>query len=149
MAEFDFKIISSEEELKEYFKIRNDIFVKEQNIFSESDIDEYDKDAIHIAAVENSSGKIVGGVRCYNPEGDTWVGGRLSAAPGYRNGKVGYNLVRFAVESVKSRGCTKFLAYVQPQNVKFFERLDWKSIGEMFIHHEKLHQLMEADLGSD
>ncbi len=149
MAEFDFKIISTEEELKEYFKIRNDIFVKEQNIFSESDIDEYDKDAIHIAAVENSSGKMVGGVRCYNKEGNTWVGGRLSAAPGYRNGKVGYNLVRFAVQSVKTRGCTKFLAYVQPQNVKFFERLDWKSIGKMFIYHAKLHQLMEADLGSD
>ena len=37
MAEFDFKIISTEEELKEYFKIRNDIFVKEQNIFSVTD----------------------------------------------------------------------------------------------------------------
>ena len=72
MPEYDFKIINSDEELKEYFKIRNDIFVKEQNIFPESDIDDYDKDAIHIAAVQNSTGKMVGAVRCYNTEGDTW-----------------------------------------------------------------------------
>jgi len=146
MAEYEFKIIDCDEELKEYYKIRNDIFVKEQKIFAETDIDEYDKDAIHIAAVQNSTGKMVGAVRCYNPEGDTWVGGRLSAAVGFRNGRVGYNLVRFAVQSVKTRGCTKFLAYVQPQNVKFFKRLDWHPKGELFSHHGKPHQLMEADL---
>ena len=149
MAEFDFKIITKEEDLTEYYKIRNNIFVKEQKIFTETDIDEYDEEAIHIAAVEKKTGKMVGGVRCYNPEGDTWIGGRLSAAPGYRNGRVGHNLVRFAVQTVKTRGCTKFLAYVQPQNVKFFERLDWKPVGQLIMHHRKLHQLMEADLGSD
>ena len=146
MAEFEFKIITNDEELKEYYKIRKNIFVNEQKIFSETDIDEYDADAIHIAAVEKSTGKMVGGVRCYNPEGNTWIGGRLSAAPGYRNGRVGHNLVRFAVQTVKSRGCTKFLAYVQPQNVKFFERLHWKPEGDLIMHHGKPHQLMEADL---
>ncbi len=146
MPEYEFKIIESDEDLKNYFGIRNEIFVKEQKIFQESDIDEYDKDAIHIAAVQTSTGNMVGAVRCYNPEGNTWVGGRLSAAKGFRNGRVGYNLVRFAVQTVKARGCTKFLAYVQPQNIKFFERLDWKPVGEMFSHHGKPHQLMEADL---
>ena len=146
MSEYEFKIIEVDDELKDYYKIRSEIFVKEQNIFEESDLDEYDKDAIHIAAVENSTGKMVGAVRCYNPEGDTWVGGRLSAAPGFRNGRVGYNLVRFAVQTVKARGCTKFLAYVQPQNVKFFQRLNWNPVGELFSHHGKPHQLMEADL---
>ncbi|MGI9533448.1 MAG: MSMEG_0567/Sll0786 family nitrogen starvation N-acetyltransferase [Thermodesulfobacteriota bacterium] len=148
MAEFDFKIITNEDELKEYYKIRKDIFVIEQRIFPESDIDEFDEGAIHIAAVEKSSGNMVGGVRCYNPEGNTWIGGRLSAAPGYRNGRVGHNLVRFAVQTVKTRGCTKFLAYVQPQNVRFFERLDWNPVGELIMHEGKPHQLMEADLAT-
>ena len=148
MPEFEIKIVNNDDELKDYFEIRKEIFVTEQKIFSETDIDEFDEDAIHIAAVEKTTGKMVGAVRCYNPEGNTWIGGRLSAAQGYRNGRVGNNLVRFAVETVKSRGCTKFLAYVQPQNVKFFERLDWKPIGELIMHHGILHQLMEADLDS-
>ena len=149
MAEFKFKIISSEEDMKAYYKLREDIFVREQKIFSRTDVDEYDKDAIHIAAVEKSSAKMVGGVRCYNLEEDTWIGGRLSAALGYRNGRIGRNLVRFAVETVRARGCKKFLAYIQPQNVKFFERLNWKCVGDPVMHHGKFHQVMEAELEAD
>lgn len=51
---------------------------------------------------------MVGGVRCYTTGDDTWYGGRLTAANGYRNGRVGSGLVRFAVETVKSRGCKSF-----------------------------------------
>jgi putative N-acetyltransferase (TIGR04045 family) len=148
MSEFVFKIAETEEELEEYFRLRHEVFVREQRIFPETDVDEYDKDAIHIIAIEGASGKVVGGVRCYRKDGDTWFGSRLSADPGYRNGRVGSNLVRFAVKTVKSRGCKTFLAYIQPQNVKFFERLGWKAIGDQVIYHGLPHQLMEADLES-
>jgi putative N-acetyltransferase (TIGR04045 family) len=148
MSEFVFKIAETERELEGYFRLRHEVFVKEQKIFSETDVDEYDKEAIHIVAVENSTGKVVGGVRCYKKEGDTWFGSRLSATTGYRNGRVGSNLVRFAVKTVKSRGCMTFLAYIQPQNVKFFERLGWKPVGELVLYHGIPHQLMEADLDS-
>lgn len=136
-------------ELKQYFRLRDDVFVKEQKILSETDIDEHDKGAIHIVAVEKSTGKVVGGVRCYKKEGDTWFGGRLSTATDYRNWRVGLNLVRFAVKTVKSNGCKEFLAYIQPQNVKFFERLGWKVLGEPIIYQGIPHRLMEADLNSD
>lgn len=148
MSEFIFKIAENDKELEEYFRIRHEVFVNEQKIFPETDVDEYDKEAIHIVAIEKSTGKTVGAVRCYRKEGDTWIGGRLSAAPGFRNGVVGSNLVRFAVKTVKSRDCKKFLAYVQPQNVRFFERLGWKTIGEPITYHGLPHQLMEADLDS-
>jgi putative N-acetyltransferase (TIGR04045 family) len=148
VVEFTFKVAETDRELEEYFHLRHEVFIKEQRIFPESDIDEYDKDAVHIVAVEGSTGKVVGGVRCYKKEEDTWFGGRLSAAPTYRNGQVGSNLVKLAVKTVKSRGCKKFLAYIQPQNVKFFERLGWKAIGEPVIYQGLPHQLMEADLDS-
>lgn len=56
-------------------------------------------------------------------------------------------LVRFAVETMKKGDCNKFLAHVQPQNVRFFIRLGWKPIGEDEIYQGLPHQLMEADLG--
>lgn len=148
MGDFKFKIAETQKELEEYFRLRYDVFVKEQKIFPESDIDEYDLGAVHLIAIDGPTGRVVGGVRCYKKEGDTWFGGRLSAAPSFRNGRVGANLVRLAVKTVKSRGCKKFLAYIQPRNVKFFERLDWKTIGEPVIYQDLPHQLMEADLDS-
>jgi N-acyl-L-homoserine lactone synthetase len=61
MSEFILKIAETEKELEEYFRLRQEVFVEEQKIFSETDIDEYDKEAIHIVAIERSTGKIVGG----------------------------------------------------------------------------------------
>ncbi|MBI2486242.1 MAG: GNAT family N-acetyltransferase [Deltaproteobacteria bacterium] len=148
MSEYIFKIAETQKELEEYFRLRHEVFVREQKIFSETDMDEYDKEAIHIAAIEASTGKMVGAVRCYRKEEETWFGGRLSAAPGYRNGIVGSNLVRFAVKTMRSRDCKKFLAYIQPQNVRFFERLGWKTVGEQIIYQGLPHQLMQADLDS-
>jgi putative N-acetyltransferase (TIGR04045 family) len=153
LEKFIFKIAEDEKELEGYFRLRREVFVKEQKIFSETDVDIYDTDpfhkVIHIVSVKVPDREIVGAVRCYRKEGDTWVGGRLSAAPGYRNGRVGAGLVKFAVKTMKSGECRKFLAYVQPQNVRFFIRLGWTPIGEPEIYHGIPHQLMEADLNSD
>lgn len=146
-GEYVFKVAVGPEELERYFRLRHAVFVEEQKIFSGTDVDERDEGAIHIVALKGPDGVMVGGVRCYTTGDDTWYGGRLTAASGYRNGRVGSGLVRFAVETVKSRGCKKFLAYVQPQNVNFFKRLDWKPVGEPLVYEGITHQLMEADLG--
>lgn len=152
MEKLVFKIAENEKELEDYFRLRYNVFVGEQNIFGKTDVDKYDIDpfhkVIHIISVKEPDGKIVGAVRCYRKEGDTWFGGRLSVANDYRNGRVGAGLVRFAVQTMKSIDCKKFLAYVQPQNVRFFIRLGWTSIGEPEIYHGLPHQLMEADLDS-
>ena len=148
MRTYIVKIAETEDELKEYFRIRNEVFVKEQGIFAETDVDENDRNATHIIAVEAPTSKVVGVVRCYRKDGNTWFGGRLGALPDYRNGRVGSRLVRFAVSTAKSQGCKKFLAYIQPNNVRFFERLDWENIGEPIIYQGIPHQLMEANLDS-
>lgn len=153
MEKILFKIAESENELEEYFHLRHQIFVEEQNIFSESDVDKYDTDpvheVIHIVALRESDNKMVGGVRCYKKEGKTWFGGRLSAAKDHRQGKVGAGLVKFAVETIKTTDCDTFLAYVQPKNVRFFQRLGWYKIGEVQTYQNQPHQLMQANLESD
>ena len=148
MSTYLIKIAETEDEVKEYFRIRNEVFVKEQKIFPETDTDEHDRNAIHMIAVERSNSNVVGVVRCYRKDGDTWFGGRLGAVPHYRNGRVGSRLVRFAVSTAKAKGCKRFLAYIQPNNVRFFERLDWEKVGEPIIYQGIPHQLMEANLDS-
>jgi len=148
-----YKIAESEDELEEYFDLRHEVFINEQEIFNETDIDKYDTDpvheVIHIIGIKESDGTMVGGVRCYKKEGDTWFGGRLSAASGYRNGRVGADLVKFAVKTIKTTDCKTFLAYVQPKNVRFFIRLGWSKIGDLEVYQGSPHQLMQANLESN
>jgi putative N-acetyltransferase (TIGR04045 family) len=135
--------IENDEERAACFEIRKQVFVDEQKLFPDTDLDEHDKEALHLAAVSND--KIIGTVRIYREEEDVWVGGRLAVKKRYR-GKAGKLLVLKAVEIVKANNAKVFKAVIQADNLPFFISLKWKQVGEMFLHHGQMHQLMQSQL---
>ena len=138
------RIAETPEEVEAHFTIRRKVFVNEQGLFKESDRDEFDENAVPIICeVEN---KIVGTVRVYPVDDRTWVGGRLAVLPEGRVYMAGPALVKEAVKTVKQKGCLEFLAYIQPQNVRFFKKLGWKPLGKAVDINGITHQIMEADL---
>ena len=139
------RLAQTPKEREAHFAIRKEVFVKEQGLFKESDVDEHDERAIPIICTVD--GVIGGTVRVYPLEGDTWVGGRLAVLKEYRTYVVGPLLVKKAMKTVRERGCETFLAYIQPQNVRFFERLRWKPTGEELSIKGVTHCVMKADLG--
>jgi len=132
------------EELKKVFSIRREVFVREQRIFMDSDIDEHDKESIYLIA-ESKDG-IIGTVRVYPERNDSWAGSRLAVKKEFRGSVAGILLVKGAVKLVKSKNCRRFTARIQLQNVMFFKQLGWRPVGEVFDHMKIPHQLMEADL---
>jgi radical SAM protein (TIGR04043 family)/putative N-acetyltransferase (TIGR04045 family) len=138
----------TEEERAEAFCIRQAVFVEEQGLFVQSDRDENDDQSVHLLARLGS--RIVGTVRVFpNGSGESWIGGRLAILKDQRKSGAGELLVRAAVDLVKQQGCRHFTAYIQEENVPFFSRLGWKSLGEVFSYHNRPHQKMEADLKTD
>lgn len=145
------KVAATEEERRGHFAVRQAVFVEEQGLFVGSDVDEHDEDAIHIVAVDRKSGEVVGAVRCYEEETGIWFGGRLAVLEPHRHSlrAVGPRLVRFAEQTVARRNPRHFLAYIQLQNVRFFERLGWQKIGEPAFHVGVPHQVMESGITAD
>ncbi len=139
------RLARTDEERKAHFAIRMEVFVREQGLFEETDSDEHDERAIPIVCMVDDT--IAGTVRVYQLEGNTWVGGRLAVLKEFRSYLVGPHLVKKAVKIVKARGCTKFFAHIQPQNVRFFQRLGWALTGEELEVKGIAHHVMEADLG--
>ena len=139
-----------------YFRLRQQIFAAEQGLFEGSDGDEWDRSATPIVALGRVLGiadEVVGVVRIYPangcPEnGGTWYGGRLAVAREYRRvGAVGGALIHTAVSTAHALGCRRFLATVQAQNVRYFERYHFRREGEVDVCGRP-HALMQADLGS-
>jgi putative N-acetyltransferase (TIGR04045 family) len=60
-------------------------------------------------------------------------------------GAIGAGLIYKAVSTAHALGCQEFLATVQHQNARFFERLHWKPLGEMELFGLR-HVKMRADL---
>jgi putative N-acetyltransferase (TIGR04045 family) len=144
----DMRIAKSTAELDAFFKVRHKVFVKEQGIFKDSDKDRFDPDSIAIIAEVN--GNIVGSVRCYRKSGKTWFGSRLAVLKEYRKYNLGANLVQKAVETMELRpDVDKFFATIQIQNVRFFRRLGWKTIGRRFLFKGVRHWMMQKPLNPD
>ena len=155
MNPYQFKLATTPEQIAAYFALRHRIFVEEQQIFHQGDVDDIDATAHPIVAVDatdrfqNQQGlqeAIVGVVRIYETKPGFWYGGRLGTHPDYRKGwQIGKGLIYKAVTTANTWGCQQFLATVQLQNVRFFQRLHWESLEEITLC-DRVHHLMQADL---
>jgi putative N-acetyltransferase (TIGR04045 family) len=146
---YSFKLALTAPELSAYFRLRQQIFCEEQGLFAHHDRDDVDNRAYAIVALAHTPGQVdqvVGVVRIYEEEPRLWYGGRLGVHPDFRRvGRIGKGLIQKAVTTANTWGCDRFLATVQLQNVRFFQRLHWQSLEEMEIC-DLPHHLMEAEL---
>lgn len=140
------RLAASPEESEAHHAIREEVFVREQGLFAGSDVDDIDAapGTLHIVAVCEPAGDVIGAVRCYRRPDGVWFGGRLAVDSHYRGSRlrVAPELVRTAEEEVRRRGARVFLAYIQPQNVRFFEHVGWVHVGDLVEYAGVPHQLM-------
>jgi len=135
---------STHAEIAAHFSIRKEVFVHEQGMFAESDQDEFDAKALPLIC--EVDGHIAGTVRVYPLNNRIWMGGRLAVLKDFRVFRIGPLLVKAAVKTVKEQDCTKFLAHIQPQKVKFFRELGWFPTGNTVSISGLSHYEMEAKL---
>ncbi|MCU1406892.1 MAG: synthase [Glaciihabitans sp.] len=127
-------------QLAAYRRLRRDVFVAEQGLFSGNDSDRVDDDPRTIVLVAVTlDGTVVGGVRLAPATEDRdigwWNGSRLVVDVSARSsGGIGAELVRSACTEALSRGVLRFEATVQTQNETMFRRLGWQRWGSTVIN---------------
>lgn len=149
--QFGIKSASEAWERDAYYRLRRDVFCREQGIFASDDRDALDERAGAIVAVNyimGMSDRVVGTVRVVEGEGGVWHGSRLAIHSDFRAVYgLGSGLVYRAVSTALAHGALDFLATVQRSNVAFFRRLAWEPLEELTMHGHP-HVLMRADLSA-
>lgn len=126
------------EQIAAYRGIRTEVFVEEQGLFIEADLDDLDTDPRTIVLVAcDPVGVVLGGVRL-SPvalpiEIGWWTGSRLAVRAGQRGAVVGPALVRAACARAEAEGALRFDATVQAANERLFRWLRWKPIREVSV----------------
>jgi putative N-acetyltransferase (TIGR04045 family) len=137
-------------ELEAHFRVREQVFVKEQQFFELSDHDAHDEEPTTLHVLAYCGDAVAGAVRIYPlEEPRLWKGDRLAVLPDFRKRSVGAPLVRFAVFTAAGRGGRRMVANIQMQNVAFFERLGWYRLGEPWDYAGRPHQKMAIELGME
>jgi len=139
------------EQIAEYRRIRAAVFVAEQGLFCDADLDDLDIEPRTIVLVAcDRTGVVVGGVRLAPvgppPECGWWTGSRLVVRDDERGWGVGPALVRAACARAEAEGALRFDATVQAANERLFLRLGWRPVREVTVVGAP-HVLMRWPIG--
>ena len=150
-AEYRLVVARETWELAGCVELRRQVFCEEQRIFSQHDRDSLDgsSNTLMLAAIACFAGmpdRVVGTVRVVNHGEQHWSGSRLAVCRSWRGqALIGSELIRHAVGLAQARGCARFTANVQRQNVPLFAALHWLPLADSIVQG-RLHKTMLAQL---
>ncbi len=123
--------------------IRRRVFVDEQQVPEEIELDGVDPDCTHLLATD-AGGAPVGTARMQR---DGHVG-RIAVLPSWRGRGIGARLVEALVSRARETGLEQVDLNSQLQAVGFYEKLGFRARGGVFVEAGIDHQNMVRSLGS-
>jgi predicted GNAT family N-acyltransferase len=131
--------VDSRKTLEKAYTIRTRVFVREQGVPEEIELDRDDKRAFHFLAF--ASGKAVGTARVVMHRGTAKIG-RMAVLKSYRGRGIGTKLLKRAIVMAKKQDAQKIYLHAQVTVIGFYEAMAFRCVGRVFkeagIPHRKM-----------
>ncbi len=123
--------------------LRLEVFVLEQGVPHELELDSADRSAIHIIA--ELDGEAVGCARMITENGDAHIG-RLAVKREKRGEGIGSAVCSYAISAAEKLGSRLVWINAQLHAKSFYERLGFCAVGDVFYEAGIKHIRMELEL---
>ncbi|MCQ1536849.1 GNAT family N-acetyltransferase [Methanosarcina sp. KYL-1] len=131
------------EALEDAYQVRREVFIKEQEVPEEEEIDEADLSSHHVIVYENTRPIATG--RLVRDE-ETWLMGRISVLKEYRGKQVGKLVVEKLLEKAAELKAGEVHIHAQTHAVGFYGKLGFVSYGDTFPESGIEHICMKKKL---
>lgn len=131
----------NKDEFDQARKIRLEVFVREQKVPEEIEMDEFDRVADHVVAYRD--GEAVGCGRVYLKDGYAKIG-RVAVLPRERNKGTGRLICEELIRIGKEKGAKRFVLDAQVKAAGFYRKLGFTVTSDVFIEAGIEHVRMEA-----
>lgn len=122
-------------------RIRFDVFVREQGVPREIELDEHDAGSLHALAFEREAGAV--GTGRLLPDGHI---GRMAVLAPWRGHGIGSALLECLAEAARNRGDTELLLSAQVHAVEFYRAHGFQPVGEIYLEAGIAHLAMRRTL---
>ncbi len=139
----EIKRVGSPEEFERAYAIRLEVFVKEQHVPLEEELDDYDKEALHLIVFIDGNPAGCGRVYLRN---DTAKLGRIAVRKEYRKSGVGRALCEALIDVATEMGAKTLLLDAQTQALGFYQKLGFKEEGDIFLDAGIDHLRMRREI---
>jgi predicted GNAT family N-acyltransferase len=124
--ELNIKKAEDGDEISKLIEVRKKVFVEEQNVPQELEIDECDKEATHFIVMYNN--EIIGTARLVISENKGKIG-RLCVLKEFRSQGIGFKLMNKIIEYSKEIGLKYVYLEAQVHAIPFYEKIGFVAKG--------------------
>jgi len=133
--------VENRSEFEQAYKIRKEVFVKEQNVPEEIELDEFDEIADHVVAYRDC--EPVGCGRVFFQDDYARIG-RVAVLREERKNGTGKLICEELIRIAKEKGAKKFVLDAQVRAIGFYQKLGFSVTSDVFMEAGIEHVRMEA-----
>jgi predicted GNAT family N-acyltransferase len=122
------------------YSIRKRVFIEEQGVPEEMELDEFDLDARHALAYAGS--ECIGTARLVTLDGNLGRIGRMAVLPSYRGQGTGKQLMGALLKASQSQGIKQIELHAQVTVIPFYEQFGFVAQGDVYAEAGILHRDM-------
>ncbi len=147
MQDLTIKLVETEEEMEGALGVRFRVFVGEQQVPMEEELDEVDATATH--AIVLNGGEVVATGRVFFRDEDSAARiGRMAVDMEYRRQGIGGRLLQFLEDHATAQGVTTYILNAQVYVKDFYAAHGYTERGEEFLEADIVHILMRKEAAS-
>ena len=144
MDKFNYKLATSDSELDGAFAIRRQVFVEEQGISEDIELDEHDKEALHMVVKDGD--RVIGTARVLFLDAGLAKIERMAILPPFRRRGIGKGIISFLSEELKNRQVEQVILHAQYAVVAFYKSCGFEETGSPFWEAGIKHIKMQKQL---
>ncbi|SES26110.1 Predicted N-acyltransferase, GNAT family [Gracilibacillus ureilyticus] len=137
------KIVENEQQLQDAYTVRCEVFVEEQGVPEELEIDDLENEAIHFAGYDDEKPVAASRMRLVDGYGKME---RICILKDYRGKSYGKELLLFMEQVAKEKGIDKSKLNAQTQAEAFYQKLGYTTISGEFMDAGIPHITMTKNL---
>jgi predicted GNAT family N-acyltransferase len=138
------KLVENEGELEGAIAVRMRVFVVEQSIPPEEELDEADATATHAIAL--CQGRVIGTGRLVRRDDATAQIGRMAVEPSFRRRGIGGRILEYLEEEARALGLRRCVLHAQEYVKSFYAGHGYEEHGNVFLEVNIPHIEMRKDL---
>lgn len=139
-----FEIVKNKDMLSDCFYIRQEVFVKEQGVPLENELDSFEERSTHVIGYDTNHMPFA--CARFRPYNDAAKVERVAILKDYRKDGYGKTLMHAIERFAKDQGYQQLVLNAQVQAQGFYEKLGYMSTGDIFIEENIDHIKMYKNI---
>ncbi len=154
MSDLRLAIVTTAAQMNDALSVRRAVFIDEQGVSEEEEIDEYDGDpaetlgVVHVVAYSRGVAAATGRLMVHAPPGEHPHIGRVAVLREYRGQGLGRAVMLALHNEAQRRGYAGVALGSQLHAIPFYEQLGYIVSGEVYLDAGIEHRWMDLSFGS-